>query len=768
MSSEIIRLEKASPHLSDLPEEQHFLGKMVHRTVVWLKQATDSSLLKILKKIITIAIAVICSLSLVGIPILLLAAREWKNLREPERNQGTPQGNPSQGEEGAADTTFSEDLVTLSEEPEDLRHPDSKFEEAKAELPAHQDKPDIPAPVVLQTCDLPIAPSEATPVNACGQLFKDLKSQSAELLKDQTFLVDKKDVLCRFLDIGCVAKTAVSVPGFEHPFIHANRVQFNREHLPLASQATKQSPFRWFLAQAPIGKEKGYQQMDTREQFWKGVLNNTNLIIDLTKPGDLASQYCPDSVHKPWTDIGKQQFGKITVTVSEILVKKYGIQVFKLLVKEGAAGKPKEVVRIHYPSWVDHAGIGKENLHKIAYLRALEKEYFKSAPNSLAPLVHCRAGVGRSGTYVTASAILDLNDEKLLTEENSIGIISKLILEGRRQRGPAFVQSQAQLKTLLDLTGMLLGKEEDPDLEIEPSQPEDLEIFLQSLPASSVKSPAEIAKESLANILALEEQGIATQQAVSTLQLSIDSLLPQVLDGTLGDETKKSLFQALNRIKKGAGCHWNEGYVHMDTPKEFLGIPDPMKVKINQMLNAIQSNVPPAVRQHPAYQKEIIQCKTPVQTAGKMTLARYKAFESEGVTPAAVYLYRDSSSRSGPEAIHTFTTTFCYKCKNGSLATNNMRMAYNGRTRRWQLANPLSEQSKPNPKYDLESSSVVIDSSKEPTRLEALKKWFPEDQLTFDKEGNLINSFSSLETLTKIMISEYILSPPEEIFPFLE
>lgn len=72
-------------------------------------------------------------------------------------------------------------------------------------------------------------------------------------------------------------------------------------------------------------------------------------------------------------------------------------------------------------------------------------------------MVHCSAGVGRSGTLIVACAINALVKQKILTKDNRNETIAALVRAVRMQRGPLAVQTKDQMELLFDYANSELG-----------------------------------------------------------------------------------------------------------------------------------------------------------------------------------------------------------------------------------------------------------------------------------------------------------------------
>ncbi len=70
--------------------------------------------------------------------------------------------------------------------------------------------------------------------------------------------------------------------------------------------------------------------------------------------------------------------------------------------------KPDEealkITQYHFTSWPDH-GVPKFATSLISFIRRVQKGHNKDLGRAL--LVHCSAGVGRTGTFITLDAMLE-------------------------------------------------------------------------------------------------------------------------------------------------------------------------------------------------------------------------------------------------------------------------------------------------------------------------------------------------------------------------
>jgi len=171
--------------------------------------------------------------------------------------------------------------------------------------------------------------------------------------------------------------------------------------------------------------------------FWKICFEQSQLIVDLTNHGfEFVDEYLTE---KGYND------EKIAVT---ILDKKNdtGSQttIYKLKITDKATNKEKTIHRINYYGWQDNRPATPQALSKL-----IEKVDNLAGEEKV--IIHCRIGVGRTGTFVTAREIDKLIKEKKIFDPNSlIDETLKIVLAGRQARNPLFVQNEDQLHSIFE------------------------------------------------------------------------------------------------------------------------------------------------------------------------------------------------------------------------------------------------------------------------------------------------------------------------------
>ena len=90
-----------------------------------------------------------------------------------------------------------------------------------------------------------------------------------------------------------------------------------------------------------------------------------------------------------------------------------------------------KVTQYHFTSWPDH-GVPKFATSLISFIRRVQKGHNKDSNREL--LVHCSAGVGRTGTFITLDTMLER-----IRQEDSVNVYA--FVHNMRQRRVLMVQT---------------------------------------------------------------------------------------------------------------------------------------------------------------------------------------------------------------------------------------------------------------------------------------------------------------------------------------
>ena len=104
------------------------------------------------------------------------------------------------------------------------------------------------------------------------------------------------------------------------------------------------------------------------------------------------------------------------------------------------------MTQYHFTSWPDH-GVPKFATSLIAFIRRVQKGHNKDDGYPL--LVHCSAGVGRTGTFILLDSMLER-----MKAENTVNVYE--FLHNMRTKRVLMVQTQVSYYTLSEIATMLM------------------------------------------------------------------------------------------------------------------------------------------------------------------------------------------------------------------------------------------------------------------------------------------------------------------------
>lgn len=262
------------------------------------------------------------------------------------------------------------------------------------------------------------------------RLFTALRVETKMRVSNHQKPADFCEVDSRFgpdsVGVRCIRETHIGESSGKPNRVHANFVKLAKDYpAVICSQAPK---------------------LGTEEAFWTQATLHTSAIIDLTNEADREKKvfpYYPEELDHSYESLSI----KVAQSNPEL-----GETTYTIIKNEDS--NEYQVERLHYNQWGDGQAITLEEFD--ALLERIEgKQSLLRADHHL--WIHCRAGVGRTGTVTVALAIRQLHRDGKLDSDNYVAVIDGLIIRGRQQRDVLFVQSKDQYQLLLQYAEKLIG-----------------------------------------------------------------------------------------------------------------------------------------------------------------------------------------------------------------------------------------------------------------------------------------------------------------------
>ncbi|NXI48433.1 PTPRJ phosphatase, partial [Galbula dea] len=170
---------------------------------------------------------------------------------------------------------------------------------------------------------------------------------------------------------------------------------------------------------------------NTIDDFWHMIWEkNIYSIVMLTKCVEQARTKC----EQYWPDKQSKSYGDIIVTmVSEVVLPEWTIRDFT--VEKSNTPESHTVRQFHFTSWPDH-GV-PETTDLLINFRHLVHEYSSQNPIDSPTLVHCSAGVGRTGTFIAIDRLI-----QQIEMENTVDVYG--VVYDLRMHRPLMVQTEDQ------------------------------------------------------------------------------------------------------------------------------------------------------------------------------------------------------------------------------------------------------------------------------------------------------------------------------------
>ena len=272
-------------------------------------------------------------------------------------------------------------------------------------------------------------PGEPMSAASIAPLWVALEAHTHRLDDDSLDNLTSAEVVSRFTDIHAPRPTALRDRGHGGlAYLHANRLDMGCRHAFIAAQKP--------VACNDPGSAAG---------FWGAMQEHgVALIIDLTNDNDNAHE----AHYGPTPHARSLTLEPVSVRLARQEHFDHGSVESLHIATSGVSGM-HVVRRLKFDAWQDHGVISPTQLGMLAY----RAETLCEPDATIA--IHCRAGVGRTGTLTCFMAADDLISRTLhasprLRVDTLVRITIKCVLQGRRDRGPCFVQTSEQLRLVVN------------------------------------------------------------------------------------------------------------------------------------------------------------------------------------------------------------------------------------------------------------------------------------------------------------------------------
>lgn len=206
--------------------------------------------------------------------------------------------------------------------------------------------------------------------------------------------------------------------------------------------------------------------------------------------------------------------------VSKELFEFYTIS--KLRISNSAVDQSKDILHFHYHAWPDF-GVPESPTMFLTFLNAV-RQYYKQSKGP--PVVHCSAGIGRTGTLILVDVILKLIEEK---QTNNIDVFSILLHLRKHRLG--LVQTPDQLRFCF--LSILQGAEK---------------FRTENFRDTYIRAPlSDLSDSSSGSVEYFYRQGESENSAETDDDISLGDEMDQALPDSIGDEeTKESSEEELD------------------------------------------------------------------------------------------------------------------------------------------------------------------------------------------------------------------------------
>ncbi|CAH1099129.1 unnamed protein product [Psylliodes chrysocephalus] len=251
--------------------------------------------------------------------------------------------------------------------------------------------------------------------------FQKIRSQSHKDNMCLEAVKPQNKLLNRYRDVNPYDHSRIVLKRGSTDYINANLIKVEK--------ANRQ----YILTQGPLSNTYSHFWLMIWEQECKGVVMLNKLV---EKKQDKCYQYWPSKIGPDY----KMQLEDVGLSVEYIEQKDHSYYLTRLLrLTDTESGNSRDILQFHYTTWPDF-GVPSSPTAFLEFLRKVRDVGVLESDVGPA-VVHCSAGIGRSGTFCLVDSVLILIEKYGI---NSVDV-KEILLEMRKYR-MGLIQTAEQLR----------------------------------------------------------------------------------------------------------------------------------------------------------------------------------------------------------------------------------------------------------------------------------------------------------------------------------